>query len=264
MRVVRSCAAASVFVLIAVGTVQPQSGAPSLVQVTTTIVKPSMVAEYEDYVKKIGAAGAKVGQTQRVSVYQVTHGTRNFTYLSAARLANWAALDAMMSPAEAILKAHGDVEGAKIVKAGRSAMESSTIELLRYRTELSTNFKLLDPVPAFAQLIRTQIKPDAIAAYEEYITRLKTAQEQTPNHPTAIRLTTVAGPAQVYTAVQYHNRFADRDSWPNPSDVLRKGVGEAETRRLLEISSRAIEHRETWVLRYRADLSRGAPRTTSH
>jgi len=264
MRVVRSCAAALALVLIASGAVRSQSGAPTLVQVTTTIVKPSMVAEYEDYVKKVGAAAAKIGQTPRVSVYQVTHGTRNYTYLSAARLQNWAALDTLPNPGEVILKAHGDVEGQKIITAGRSAIESSTIEVHRYRPEASTNFKLIDPIPAYAQLIRTTVKPEGVTDYNEYVTKLKTAQEQTPNHPTAIRIATVQGPAFVFSTVQYFNKFAERDSWPNPGDVLRKSVGEAEATRLTESSGRAIAHRETWTIRYRADLSRGGARMTSN
>jgi hypothetical protein len=264
MRVVRSGAAALTLVLILVGVVHSQSGAPTFVQVTTTIVKPSMVAEYEDYVKKVAAAAAKVGQTQRVSVYQVTHGTRNYTYLSAARLQNWAALDSLPNPGEVMIKAHGDTDGQRLIKAGRSAIESSTIEVHRYRPEASTNFKLVDPIPAYAQLIRTTVKPEGLQAYNEYVMKLKAAQEQTPNHPTAIRIATVQGPAFVFSTVQYFNKFAERDSWPNPNEVLRKSLGEAETTRLMESSSRAIASRETWTLRYRADLSRGGTRTTSH
>lgn len=264
MRVLRSCAVALALVLVVVGALHSQSGAPTFVQVTTTVVRPSMVAEYEEYVKKIGAAAAKIGQTQRVSVYQVTLGTRNFTYLSAARLANWAALDSLPSAGEVLTKAYGEAEANKIIKAGRAGVEIAQVELHRYRPELSTNFKLSDQIPAFANMIRTEVKPDGVAAYEEYVSKLKTAQEQTPNHPTQIRITSVQGAAGLFTTVQYYNRFAERDSWPNPADVLRKSLGDAEARRLTETSSRAIAHRETWVLRYRSDLSRGGARATSN
>lgn len=264
MRVIRCSAITLALVVGAVGVGQSQSGAPTLVQVTTSVIKPALVADYEEYVKKIGAAAAKVGQPQRASVYQVTLGTRNFTYITAVRLANWAGLDALMTPAEILAKAYGDVEAARIMKAGRSAVETTHIELHRYLPDLSTNFKVSESIPAFAQMIRTQLKPDGGAAYTEYLTKLKAAQEQTPNHPTAIRMTSVQGRALLYTTVQYYNKFAERDSWPNPADVLRKSLGEADARRVTENSNRGIESRETWVLRYRADLSRGGARTTSH
>src|SRR5262249_2811401 len=240
------------------------SGAPMFVQTTTTVVRPSMVADYEDYVKKIGAAAAKVGGQPRVSVYQAVQGTRNFTYLSAMRLANWAALDNVTNPADLLTKAFGDAEAARIIKTGRAGIETSEVALSRYMTEMSTNFRLPDPIPAFANMIRTQIKPDGGSAYQEYLTKLKAAQEQTPNHPPQIRVVSVQGPALWFGTVAFFNKYAERESWPNAGDVLRKSVGDVEARRLTEASNRAIEHRETWLLRYRQDLSRGGARANSN
>lgn len=241
-----------------------QAPLPTLVHVTTVVAKPAAVAEFEDYVKKINAAAAKIGLSQRVSAYQVVSGTSSFTYLFAVRLAKWADLDALPSPPEIVLKAHGETEGGKILRGGRATLESAQTEVHRYLPDLSTNFKMLDPIPTYANMIRTEIRPDMVNGYTEYLSKLKAAQEQSSNHPTALRLASVSGPANLFITTQYHNRFADRDSWPAPGDLLRKSAGDAEWRRLTEISSRAIARRETWVIRHRPDLSRGGARATSN
>lgn len=264
MRIATSCALALGVALVVVAVAFPQTGAPSFVQVTTTVVKPSMVAEYEDYVKKIGAGATKIALTQRVSAYQVTQGTSPYTYLFAARLANWAAFDSLPSVPQILAKAYGEAEGAKILKAGRAAIESTQIEVYRYRPELSTHFKMFDPIPAFGYMIRTEVKPDMVAPYTEYVSKLKAAQEQVSGHPTANRVTSVQGAANVFLTVQYFDKFAERDTWPNPGEALQKSVGEAEARRLTESSNRAIAKREFWVSRYRPDLSRGGARATSN
>ncbi|MEX2271048.1 MAG: hypothetical protein WD690_06235 [Vicinamibacterales bacterium] len=233
-----------------------QAKPPAFLHVTTVEVKPSMVVEYERYASQIADGAVKIGLPQQVSAYQVVLGASPYTYVYVAPLMSWADPEAFMTGPQIVDKAFG-AAGARMTQAGRASVAATDIGIHRFRPDLSTNFSLPAESPAFASLVRTQLVQAEVGAYEESILKLKAAQEQTPSHPPVLRFSSVVGPANFHTSLQFFNRFSERDTWPSTTGILGGMVGAEEARRVIERGNRAISHREYWVLRSRRDLSRG-------
>jgi hypothetical protein len=226
-------------------------------QVVTATVDLGMQAEFEDYIKKIAAAAAKVNAAQYLMAYQVVMGGSPGTYFIASPFENWAGADGLAAGAPGILmKAYGDVEGAKILKAGRATIASLDIGVSRLLPNLSTRPMLVMPPKAYLQIIRTEVDIRMQDEYRHYLSMLKAAQEKDSRSPTATRRISVAGPAAVFITTSPFDKFAERDAWPGPAEVLAKAYGEAEARMLQSQSLSAVRNRATYVARFRADLSR--------
>jgi hypothetical protein len=254
----------SVFALACVSVIQGRAEAqmqgssdiPRYLQVITVKVKPAAIAEYEDYVKKIIAAAVKVGAPQRVVVYQVVMGAPSATFMASTPFGKWDDVDTWPSIPAMLNKAYGELEGAKILKAGRATIDSSETDVYSALTDLSTNPRTYDPPTAFVSITRTELKPDMAPAYNLILARIRKAEEANPNAPTVIRRTMIEGQANVTIASRYFNKFAERSTVPNQGDVLRKAYGDEEARQINETSRGATARRDTWVLAYRADLSK--------
>ena len=239
---------------------QPPSPAPPspFLSVTMVTVRPDSVPAWEDYVKKIAAGAAKAAVPGTVNAFQVVSGGPGFTYVFTQGFSKWAEVDSFLTPAQIATKAFGDVEGAAMVKAGRAAIVSVSNQVARYLPDLSTRPGTV-PMPAkYLFLFRTQVKPEMVTAYEEYLAKAKAAAEQTPGTPMVIRRITVQGPANFYTAAIPFNTYAERDAFPTPISVLKKVYGDAEGQKWNEQRLRSTDHAETWVLMHRPDLSRSA------
>ncbi len=235
---------------------QGSSDIPGFLQVITVKVKPAAIAEYEDYVKKIMAAAVKVGAPQRVVVYQAVMGAPSGTFVASSPFSRWEDVDTWPSIPTMLNKAYGDLEGAKILKAGRATLDSSETDVYSALTDLSTNPRTYDPPTALVTVTRTELNPDMAPAYNLILAKIRKAEEAAPNAPTVIRRTMTYGPAYVTIAVRYFNKFAELGAGPNQADVVRKAYGDAEERQINETSRRATAKRDTWVLAYRADLSK--------
>ncbi len=240
----------------AVAQTPPASDLPQFLQVITVKVKPAAIADYEDYVKKIIAAAVKVGAPQRVVIYQAVMGAPSGTFLASTPFSKWDEVDTWPSIPAMLNKAYGDLEGPKILKAGRATIDSSETDVYRTRTDLSTNPKVYDTPTAFVAVTRTELKPEMASAYVLMLQKIKKAEEATPNTPTAIRRGIIEGPGNVTIASRYFNKFAERSAGVNQGDLLTKFYGDEEARQMNETISHAVAKRETWVLAYRADLSK--------
>lgn len=240
---------------LAVPTAAQQQPA-EFISVTTVTIQGSGVSEYEDFAKKVMAAAAKADPTARVLGYQATAGAPGYTYLFARSFAKWGDMDAWMSVSQMLMKAHGDVEGGRILKAGRSPIVQSRVEVFRLLKDRSTRPRVFDPPPAHTLVFRTEVRPEMVPAYEEYLDKLKAAQEKVEGTPTATRRVAVLGPTNIYVTSVPFDKYAERDSWPPPVDVLRQAYGEAETKRLNEVRLKSIKDAEAFVVTYRPDLSR--------
>jgi hypothetical protein len=175
----------------------------------------------------------------------------------ASPFANWAGADGLAGGAPMILnQAYGEVEGAKILKAGRSTIASLDIGVSRLLPNLSTNPRAFMPPKAYLQIIRTDVDPGMQAEYRHYLMMLKAAQEKDSRSPTATRRISIAGPAAVFITTSPFDKFAERDGWPGPGEVLAKAYGEVEAQMLQNQSLQAIRSRTNYVARFRADLSR--------
>jgi len=222
-------------------------------QVLTVRVKPSGVGDYEDYVKKIVAGLGKAGSPQLVFGYQPIMGAPGYTYDFVLPFSTWGQWDAYPAIPQILGKAYGDVPAAAILKSGRAAVEGSSSVVYRLLRNLSSTSV---PPHGFVHVIRTEVDPEAAQAYEVYLARIKSALDQTPGSPPALRYVSVLGPSATYLTAQFYAKHADRDSWPPVGDALRKAYGEADARQILESGLRAVRSRTVQVDAYRLDLSR--------
>lgn len=250
------CLALSLSLLPALAPPSAAQAPPTeFLQVVTVNVKPEAIADYEDYVKKIVAATGKTTGSPRVVGYQVVLGGPGATYFFVLPFNKWAEIDGWSSIPRILTAAYGEAEAARILQAGRAATARSESAVYRLLPDLSTRPRTFDPPRAYALLVRTEVEPAMQRAYEEYLAKLRAAQEQTPESPTAIRRVSVLGPAVTYVTAQFFSKHAERDAWPSAGDVLRKAHGEAEGRRITEESLRAVRRRDIFVMAHRPDLS---------
>jgi hypothetical protein len=236
---------------------QTQMQAGSFFQITTVTVKASGALDYEEYLKKSAAAREKLAiQTpSRVSVYSVRMGGTGYTYQIVSPFEKWADVDSWMPPQEILTKAYGELEATKIVKLGRSAVESQRSEVFRSQPQLSTNPNAMTPPFPFASIARVEIDPAMGQAYQMALSKIKTATEKAGNFPPAIRFTAVHGTTPTYMTATPFRKFAERDTTTNLPEALEKEFGEAEARWVLDTLAKANRHRESYVIAYRPELS---------
>ncbi len=240
--------------LCAAGSVRAQDQpVAEFIQVLTVTVKPSGVAEYEDFVKKVVGGAAKAGAPQQVFAYQPAQGAPGYTYEFVVPFNRWSELDTFVSTRQILGKAYGEAQAAAILKAGLAQVERTETNVHRVIRSLSV---ARIPPAAYVNVIVTEVEPSMASMYEMYLAKLKSAQEQMPGTPPTLRHVSVQGVAATYVTVQFFNKFADRDGLPGAGDALRKAYGEGEARHLTETSQRAVRHRRTYVSAFRPDLSR--------
>jgi len=226
------------------------------VQVLSVHAKPEGAIDFEAFVKRVNSAADKVPGAPHTVTYQVTTGGPGYTYMIATYFDRWAETDDVPSVPEILLKAYGEVEGTRLLRAGRATIESTETAVFHLAPDLSTKPKAYDPPPAYLQVIRTYVKPDKVQEWEHLIARYKAAAEQIPEAPTAIRRVSVEGPTNVFITSSPFNKAAERDAWPGFLDVLKKAYGEEEARELNERRGECTEHSDMYILKLRPDLSR--------
>ena len=254
---------AGLFFIAALAQAQTQ---PSYTHTILVTVKPSAVQDFEDYAKKVMAAAAKVGSTQIIFAAQLQAGGPNFTYLFTSPFSTFEEMGQWSSIPEMLMKAHGDVEGAKLLKAGRSAIESSETWVARTQIDLSTNPKPLDlAATPFVRLLRTEVDPAMAGDYERYLAKVKAAQEKAAGYPSVIRRVSALGTGSLYFSATFVKSLADLDRIPNQVELMRKAYGEEGAETITKSGNGAVRSREIWLLRYRPDLSRPtvSPATTN-
>ena len=256
----------SLSALLALTSSAPGQGRPSeFLEVVQVTVKPSGVAEYEDYLKTVVAAANKVGAPNRALTYQLVMGGPGYTYFFAIHFDRWDERESWPSIPEVLRQAYGDMEGGRILSAGRAPVERSESAVYRLQPDLGTRLRLIDPPSPYMLLVRTEVHPELASAYEIFLAKLKTAEEKEPGSPTGIRRVSVLGVASTYQTARPFSKHAERAAWPGTEELLRKAYGEAEAAQLIEGSLRAVRSRFTCVLALRPDLSRpkGGPAPTT-
>lgn len=234
-----------------------QRPASEFLSVQTVTTKPSGALDYEEFVKKVIAAAAKVNASPSVVyTFQATSGP-GYTYVIGIPFNKWAETDKWMGVAQLLTKAYGDVEGARILKTGRGNIETSETTVYRL-SDTSSATSVVYPLQRYAMMVRTAVKPDMTREYGEYLSKLKEAEVKL-GVPGRVRRASVQGTSNLYVSTILFQNQADRDSWPGPGDSLIKAFGEAEGRRLLELGNRAVQSREIIALTTRPDLSRMPP-----
>lgn len=255
MKVVRSLALG--LACVAAATAAAAQGQPKqFVQVLTVHAKPDAALDFEAYAKKVNAAADKIGYSQRTITFQVTSGGPGYTYMVATYFDKWAETDSALSTPEILMKALGDAEGGRTLRAGRASIASTETAVYRLLPDLSTKPRAFDPPPAYLQVIRNEVKADKARDWEQVIARYKAASEGIAETPTAIRRVSVEGLANVYITSSAYTNGAERDAWPAFMDVLKKAYGDEEARGLDARRAACIERAEAYILKFRPDLSR--------
>jgi hypothetical protein len=239
---------------IARGQGQPTPSNP-WIHVTRVDVQPGAVAEFEDYIKKIQAGRAKLGLPNPVTTYQTVMGGNTYHYEFVLPFVTWNEMDANPSIASIVTKAYGEVEGAKILKAGRSTIQAVTVEVYRVRLDLSTNVKAGAPPDPFVTLTVTEHHGETLPDYIRLLGKIKKAEEQDPSNPTVLRYVLNLGEGSVTVAARGSKTLAERTTFPNQAQILTKVYGEADARDMNELITKTIAKRSTVVLAYRPDLS---------
>ncbi len=150
-------------------------------------------------------------------------------------------------------KAYGEAEGAKILKAGRTNIETAETTIYRL-SPTSSATTVVYPLQRYGVMVRTAVKPDMQREYNEYATKVQEAEKKL-GLPGRIRRTSVQGTSNIYVSTILYQNQADRDAWAPPGDTLIKAFGESEGRRLLDLGNRAVQSREIIGLATRPDLS---------
>lgn len=246
-------AAAFMCSFIPVTRAQAPTAANPLAQVTKVMVHPSGVTDFEDFVKKIQAGRTKNGMTGPMYVFQTMLGGSPYEYHVLTPANDWAAVDAMPSVTATLMKAYGDVEGARILKAGRSAIDTVSMEVYTLRLDLSTNVKAgAEPMP-LTRLTITELNPAAVAGYSRILAKIKKAEEMDPSAPTVLRYALNLGVGAVAVAARPVASLAG--GGPDQGEMMRKAFGNEEWRLMSEEIARGIVKRSSVVLAYRPDLS---------
>jgi hypothetical protein len=233
---------------------------PGYVEITTISVKPSGTADFEDYIKKINAGAAKIGAASPAYFYASRRGGRAYSYVVASPFNKWSDLDSRPSVPEILIKAYGEVEGNRLLKAGRSNIEDVHTSVGRFLTELSS-----PPPPdrhaAHVRVVRVDVKRGMGSTYEAFTAKVKAAQDKLPTPPQVLRTVDVLGDSDVYTSVYFFDKYAEADGYPGPAEALRKAFGETDAKLIGELAEHSIVHVHTEVFDSRPDLSRlpGAP-----
>jgi hypothetical protein len=229
---------------------------PEFFYVVTVTVRSGAVPEFEAFQKKIVAGANKIRAPQRWSTSSVSFGGPGRTYSVAIPFSKWSEVDAWTPVPQILVKAYGQAEATRIMKAGSAVMERTETAVYRLLPELSTRPKVFDPPAAHVHLFVTEVEPAMVPQWESYLARIQAAQEKSPQAPTAVRRVAVLGASNTYVTAIPFNKFADRDSWPTNMAILREAYGEAEARSLNDIRLRSIRNVRQLVMTYRPELSR--------
>jgi hypothetical protein len=225
------------------------------VQVTTITVKPSGVSDFEDYIKKINAGATKIAAPGQTYFFAMGRGGRSFTYFAVNPFDKWSELDTRPSIPEILIKAYGEIEGGRLLKAGRANIEGVETSVSRVLPDLSSPPTSEKPA-AHVRVVMIDVKRGTNASWEAYLAKLKAAQDKGPNAPHVIRHVSVLGTANQYSGVYFFDKYAEADGMPTPQETLRRVYGDAEAKLLEETAQQCINSLHSEVLDFRSDLSR--------
>jgi hypothetical protein len=225
------------------------------VQVTTITVKPSGVSDFEDYIKKINAGATKIAAPGQTFFFAMGRGGRSFTYFAVNPFDKWADLDARPSIPEILIKAYGEVEGGRLLKAGRTNIEGVETSVSRVLPNLSSP-PTMEKHAAHVRVVTIDVKAGTNSSWEAYLAKLKAAQDKGPSAPHVIRHVSALGAANQYTSAYFFDKYAEADGMPTPQEMLRKAYGDAEAKLLEETAQHCINSLRSEVVDFRADLSR--------
>ena len=152
-------------------------------------------------------------------------------------------------------KAYGELEATKIVKLGRSAVESQRSEVFRSQPQLSTNPNAMTPPFPFASIARVEINPAIGAGLRdgpvENQDSVRKGGQLPARDPLYRRAWHDADLHDGHAVSQVRGAGHDREY----ARGARKAFGETEARWVRDTLTKAYRHRESYVIAYRPELS---------
>jgi len=257
---VRSAVAAVVSLLLLTSPALAQESPAGFLYVQTAEVKPGMNAEFDDFVKKVQSA-ARQTQERVVTYQRVLGGSTNTCYF-AIQFNDWSDLDGWQTVPQMLVDVYGQSEATTLLAAGAGAMTLISTSASEVVPDFSSGRAApASNLPAYGQVIRTEVDPGLSAQYEHFLRRLKVAEDQAG--VANIRRVSRQGPALTFTTVRLYASHAERDRWATPQQLLTDAFGENEARMLFASQAEAVRTREIYTLWMRPDLSR-VPESTNN
>lgn len=227
-------------------------------QVVEINVKPGQELAFENYIKKLVAAGDKLGAKQTWTTYAVTLGKPGGTYRVSVGFNSWADRDAWTTIPMMMVKAYGQAEGERLMKEGGSATERSVNEVWENLPDLGTTVAAAagSPPPSVVRVQITRVQPAMSAAYEALVAKFKPAYQAATGQPGVGRSVLRMGQfsASTYRRTQQYNKWSELDA-PNGVALLQKHFGPQFTPMIDELRKMIVSQLE-FVSTRRADLSR--------
>lgn len=218
------------------------------IQLTTIVVKPGRMDEFEANLKLLNEARAKAKDPTTRTIWQVGRGGPARTFLVTMRINKWADVESLMTNSDVLAKAHGEREGLRINAALGDTIESGHSDVLEVWKGMNS---WKDGNWGYAWISDTQVRPAAIPQWEQSVTARVAAMKKAPSAPPTVRYRTVLGTSARFVAARFFDKWSDLDGWPEMKDV----AGQAETDRINGLARGAVESGSQYIIRRRSELS---------
>jgi hypothetical protein len=225
-------------------------------QLISFTVRPGAAPQFEDFVKKVVDAANKVGVAQTWRGGQVELGGPSNTYIFALPFEKWGDRDGWSMFPAYLNEAYGDKEAANIIRVGNAAISSVDSEVHVLLAELTTGLEGAVEPSQFVFVRRSEVRREMEPEYRLFLAKVKEAQEQASDGRRSIRRVSVVGQSNIYTSATPFNNWSERDTGTSFMELMGKAHGEEEAVQLLDSVMRSVRRSETFVWRYRPDLSR--------
>jgi hypothetical protein len=236
-----------------------QGAAPARYQQVVEIsVKPGSELVFENYIKKLVAAGDKIGAKQTWTTYSVGLGKPGGTYRVAVGFNSWADRDAWTTIPMMMVKAYGQPEAERLMKEGGSATDRTVNEVWENLPALSTAGSTAagGAPPTIVRVQVTRVQPAMSTAYEAMLARFKPAYEAATGQPGVGRSVLRMGPGSgsTYRRTQQFSKWSDLDA-PTGVALLQKHFG-AQFPAMIDELRKMIVTQQEFISTRRAELSR--------
>jgi hypothetical protein len=245
------------------GTAFAQDRPLQFAQVTTIHVRTGMIPQFEDYMKKFVEAANKADVSQHWGTYRFVEGGKGRTYWFVMGFEKWEEKDTWTNWMELLDQVYGEKEAAQIYRSGSVTFESSENHVYRLLEDMST--KLTRTRTRYAMITDIKVKREKLPEFRHMLDKIKAAEEKSPDSRTASRWVCAFGPAPKYVTVRPFDKYAEGDSWPNQTEILREMYGDTETEAIQETMRTAIDDMHQFMIELRPELSRlREPRATEN
>jgi len=235
---------------------EPMSTQPSAPQQWSSIaivhVRPDMVTEYEDFVKKEAIPAQKKAGVKWRNTWQTANFGEGFEYVIATPIEDFAQYDGQ----SAVAKALGP-EGMRAYTAKqRKYITSVHTYAVVDRPDLSYQGQMAEPKLGVVTI--THVVPGHIQEFENIVKNdVVPAMKKAGVPGFFVSQTIFGGNANEYVSVTLYNSFADIGK----GSPMIRSMGQEWVNKLLQKGAGIIAQQERVVARYNADLSYMPPMT---